>query len=146
MKSKCHYLSIATLLLTSSLCTNTLAGEIQFDIAGVNQSEGKIYVQLFKGESNYKNGKANAATIVTANKGKATVSFNNIASGEYALRFFHDENDNGKMETNLLGIPTEGYGFSNNAKPNFGPVAYKEIKFIVSADSTKVINKTQVIY
>ncbi|GEA12408.1 DUF2141 domain-containing protein [Alteromonas sp. KUL49] len=66
--------------------------------------------------------------------------------GEYALRYFHDENDNGQMETNMFGIPTEGYGFSNNAQPNFGPASYSQIKFVVAAEMTKITNESEVIY
>jgi len=41
--------------------------------------------------------------------------------GKYAVSVFHDENSNGKLDTNFLGIPREGVGASNNAKGHFGP-------------------------
>lgn len=122
------------------------AAEINFEISGVNSNQGKLYVQLFKGEENYQNAKPESATIMIAKQGTNNVSFNNLAQGEYALRFFHDENDDGKMATNLLGFPVEGYGFSNNAVPNFGPVSYQDIKFEIATDDEKITNKTQVIY
>ena len=126
--------------------TNSYAQQIDFQIKGINDSNGKLYVQLFKGEDNYQQGKAAAATIVPATGEMATVTFQNIEPGEYALRFFHDENDNGEMETNLFGMPSEGYGFSNNAKPNFGPVSYDEIKFSVAESEAVTTNTTYVIY
>ncbi|WP_286262897.1 DUF2141 domain-containing protein [Thalassotalea atypica] len=140
----------AIILVTSVFAKFTTAvvsaAEINFEISGVNSNQGKLYVQLFKGEDNYENAKPESAAIVIAKHGVNNVSFNNLNEGEYALRFFHDENDDGKMATNLLGFPVEGYGFSNNAIPNFGPVSYQDIKFNITRSDEKVTNKTQVIY
>lgn len=143
MKNSSLFLTAITALLLSSAA---MAAEIEFNISGVNDDSNKVYVQLFKGEENYKNGIAESATITKAESGKASIHFNNLGKGEYALRFFHDQNSNGKLETNLFGMPVEGFGFSNNAKPNFGPVSYSEIKFMISDDSSKVINESTVIY
>jgi len=122
------------------------ASNIEFEIAGINSDNGKLYIQIFKGEENYKQGNAESSSIVNAVKGATKIVFNNMQAGEYAVRFFHDENNNGELETNLFGMPVEGYGFSNNAKPNFGPVSYSEIKFLVSANESTVKNRTIAIY
>ncbi len=42
--------------------------------------------------------------------------FEGLQPGTYAVRLMHDENDNGKLDRNLVGMPTEGYGFSNNPR------------------------------
>ncbi|WNC72065.1 DUF2141 domain-containing protein [Thalassotalea psychrophila] len=144
--------NISTLIATvaiSSLSTQAVANEIEFNISGIdleNSASNKIYVQLFKGEENYTKGKAEVALITKSSNGSATITFNDIDQGDYALRFFHDQNDNGKLETNLFGMPVEGFGFSNNAKPNFGPVSYQQIKFTVNEEQGKVINASTVIY
>jgi uncharacterized protein (DUF2141 family) len=127
-----YSIALASLLLAPTLFANT----IHFEISGVQSSEGKLYVQLFKGETNYSNGKPEAANIVKAKKGKTTITFNNVDLGEYAIRFFHDENNNGKMESNLFGMPIEGHGFSNNAMPNFGPASFADAKFEVNGAVT----------
>jgi len=138
-------ITLATLFFSQTLIgLSAHASDIVFEVSGI-KGDGKLYVQLFKGEENYQQGNAHNATIVKAKAGTTNVSFADVDQGEYALRFFHDQDGNGKMATNLFGMPTEGYGFSNNAKPNFGPVAYREIKFIVGSDE-KVTNKTEVIY
>ena len=139
-----HFLlGISAVLFTKAVS----ASQIDFQINGIKQAEGKLYIQLFKGENAYKTGDALVATVVSPkDKSSATVQFNDIEPGEYAVRFFHDENNNGKLETNLFGLPTEGYGFSNNAKPNFGPVSYEEIMFVVDSEQVVTINSTDVIY
>jgi uncharacterized protein (DUF2141 family) len=128
------------------LCNAALATHIDFQINGIKQAEGKLYIQLFSSEESYKSGEALMAMAVAPQSDSATVRFNDVQPGEYALRFFHDENNNGQMESNLFGIPTEGYGFSNNAKPSFGPVSFKDIKFTVSETTPVVTNVTNVIY
>lgn len=133
-------------LLSLGLCSSgaSSAEQLVFEIGGVKSSEGKIYIQLFKGEQAYQAEKPISASIIPAAIGSVTVRFDGLESGEYSLRYFHDENGDGELATNLLGMPTEGYGFSNGAKPNFGPVKYKAIKFEVNGPVTT--NHSSVIY
>ena len=53
----------------------------------------------------------------------------------YAIRYFHDENNNDELDTNFIGIPKEGFGFSNDAFGKFGPKKFKEWLFEVSGDT-----------
>ena len=138
-------------LAASLMSASVYASHIDFQITGIKAGAtdvgtGKLYIQLFRGEENYQTGEALMAMAVAPNSDTATVRFSDVGPGEYALRFFHDENNNGELETNLFGLPTEGYGFSNNAKPSFGPVSYQEIKFDVVDGADVVVNTTQVIY
>jgi uncharacterized protein (DUF2141 family) len=61
---------------------------------------------------------------------KVIVVIESLEYGEYAVRVFHDENKNEIIDTNLLGIPTEDYGYSNNASSWFGPPSWEKAKFI----------------
>lgn len=69
-------------------------------------------------------------------------SFSNLTPGKYAVRYYHDENMNGKMETNLVGKPTEGYGFSNNVTGKFGPPPFEKWLFDIKADTTITLKPT----
>lgn len=120
------------------------AEQLVFEITGVKSNEGKIYVQLFKGEQDYREDKSLAAAITPAKVDQVTVRFDGLEPGEYALRYFHDENGDGALGKNLLGVPNEGYGFSNGAKPNFGPAKYKAIRFEINEPITT--NRSSVIY
>jgi uncharacterized protein (DUF2141 family) len=68
--------------------------------------------------------------------GHATCQFENIPSGTYAVSVFHDENSNGKLDTNFLGIPREGVGASNNAKGHLGPPKFSAAAFHHSGSRT----------
>jgi uncharacterized protein (DUF2141 family) len=61
---------------------------------------------------------------------KVIVVIDSLEYGEYAVRIFHDENKNEIIDTNILGIPTEDYGYSNNASSWFGPPSWDKAKFI----------------
>lgn len=61
--------------------------------------------------------------------GRYTVTFKAVHDGTYAISSFNDENGNGKLDTNFLGIPKEGTGASNNAPANFGPPKWADAKF-----------------
>jgi uncharacterized protein (DUF2141 family) len=63
---------------------------------------------------------------VRATVGNIVVTFHNLPPGRYAVSAFHDENDNGRLDTDTVGFPTEGIGFSNEARglpPDFAKAA-----------------------
>ncbi len=60
----------------------------------------------------------------------------NLPIGEYAIAVYHDKNKNNKCDKNLLRIPTEAYGFSNNIKPRFTAPDFKDTKFNLNKDKT----------
>ena len=64
----------------------------------------------------------------------ATVLFENIPNGTYAIAVVHDENDNKKMDTNFFGIPKEGYGVSNNKYPKMSEPSFDDAKFSLKED------------
>ena len=63
----------------------------------------------------------------------------NLTAGRYAVRFYHDENLNQAMETNMFGKPTEGYGFSNNVTGRFGLPPFEKWLFNLNGDTTIVL-------
>jgi uncharacterized protein (DUF2141 family) len=64
-----------------------------------------------------------------AKRGDITYTFKNLNSGIYAISIFHDVNKNNTLDKNFLGIPNEGYGFSNNIRPIFRGANFEESKF-----------------
>jgi uncharacterized protein (DUF2141 family) len=101
-------------------------------IDNCKNSKGKIYIALYGSEETFmKEEKAVNKKIVSIENGVAKVAFAELSAKGYAFVFFHDENGNGKLDTNFLGIPTEGYGFSNNARGTFGPPSYSKSRVIL---------------
>ncbi|MEA1892193.1 MAG: DUF2141 domain-containing protein, partial [Campylobacterota bacterium] len=70
---------------------------------------------------------------------KTSYTFKNIPNGTYVISVIHDENENKKLDKNFLGVPTEGYGFSNNIRPSFRGANFEESKFKLSGNKNIVI-------
>lgn len=63
-------------------------------------------------------------------------TFADLAPGTYAAAVIHDENGNGTLDKNFLGVPTEAYGISNNCTHALSKPKWDEAKFTVNADTT----------
>lgn len=63
---------------------------------------------------------------------RALIRFASVAHGEYALACFHDENENHTLDTNFLGIPSEGTGASNGARGFMGPPRFEAARFLLT--------------
>ncbi len=71
--------------------------------------------------------KAHKSIIAPVTKNPAIVTIEDLSAGDYVLTVLHDENKNNVMDKNIFGVPVEGYGVSNNPKPNrFGPPDYSK--------------------
>ncbi len=66
--------------------------------------------------------------------------FKNLKSGKYAVRSYHDENNNKKMDTDFLGIPKESWGCSNNVRPPLSAPKFEDMIFVLEKDETITIN------
>ena len=119
--------------------------EISVQIVGFRNDNGVVRVALFNGAAGFPSdpSKAWRTRVLPIANQRATTTFPGVAPGVYALSVIHDENNNGKLDVNLLGIPTEGVGASNNAKGSFGPPSFDAAKFVVSPpDTTQIIRIT----
>lgn len=121
------------------LATAADAGELTVTITDIRAAEGSMMVSLVNSDAAWNNqAKPVAARKSTAGKGEMTFKFSDLPDGIYAVQVLHDQNDNNKLDTNFLGIPTEGYGFSNN--PNvMRRATFDEARFELKADAAITI-------
>ena len=124
-------LSVAVSLATLS----ALGAELVIQIDNIQSETGKIFVQVLKGEEGFKKEESFDSAVLDATIPSTTATFE-VPEGEYAIRLYHDVNDDGEMNFNAIGIPKEPYGFSNNAKPRFSAPGWKRVKFTVSEGTT----------
>ena len=100
-------------------------------ITGLENDDGEVLITVSNSRENYESD--NPAFIgmkVKIENRKAEYTFEELPFGEYTIKLFHDENMDGELDTNFLGIPTEDYGFSNNVRGTFGPADYDDAKFL----------------
>jgi len=106
------------------------ASRIIVTIDGLHGAQGNIFVGLYSNPRNFLNGNHCDKFIkVRANTAPVTVAFDNLQPGTYAVGAYHDENSNDHLDTNFLGLPTEGYALSNNvravlSRPEFHQAAF----------------------
>jgi uncharacterized protein (DUF2141 family) len=127
----------ATLALAApALAQDPQTGSVTFEFA-TGKAEGTVMVALFdRAEAWGGRGAAVANQAVPAGAGVTTVTFTGLAPGDYAMRAMHDVNDDGELNTNPFGMPTEPYAFSNGAIGNMGPASWAQARF--SLDGTVV--------
>lgn len=124
-------------LIASTLVATPLASasDLTVNVEGIAQAKGSIMMGLFD-EATYNGDGAVTGANLKVEGDSVTAVFEGLAPGEYAVRLYHDVNDDGEMNTNPFGMPTEPYAFSNDAKGRFGPAKWDAAKFTVEADGT----------
>lgn len=100
------------------------------NVQGLRNDRGRLAVALFASATGFpRRENAVRGQMVRIAGGRAAVTFHDLRPGVYAVAVLHDENDNEKMDFNFLGMPLEGYGFSNDAAALFGPPSFASAAF-----------------
>ncbi len=99
--------------------------------------EGNLEIALFNQKENFLE-KPFKTLQVPVNGAENKAVFQQLPSGWYAVAVYLDENDNRKLDKNLLGIPKEEYGFSNNAKGSMGPPSFEAARFEVTKEAQTI--------
>ena len=119
--------AIAGAAVAMTAATAAYSAELTVTVDGVRSDDGKVMVALHipKTEVTFPDGAGTvAAQWRVARSGSMQFVFSGLPSGRFAVAVFHDENSNDALDTNLLGIPKEGYAFSENARGFAGPPSF----------------------
>lgn len=130
-----HLISLA--LVASG---QVLADDVTVTITGIDKPTGMVHWALYDSGDAFDNG----GMPVIAGRSRVggdviSTTVHDLAPGRYAVRLFHDADGDGEMNTNMLGIPTEGYGFSNNAGA-FGPAKFEDAAVEVAGATVIEVN------
>lgn len=123
------YLFAAATILAS---LSAHAADLTIRIADVKTADGNVNVAVFNSADSFLRKPVHSARA-KAVQGEVKVELKDLPEGEYAIAIYHDANDNGKMDRNLIGMPTEDYAFSNNAMGKMGPPSFEQAKLTVPA-------------
>lgn len=120
----------------------TRAESVRVQISGIRNTNGDIGCGIFNSADGFPEEASKAyKTLRMASPGNSAIcQFNDIPPGTYAIAVFHDENANGKLDKNFLGIPREGYGASNNVRPKMSAPTFKDAAFSVKAGGSTSLN------
>ncbi|MTI29864.1 DUF2141 domain-containing protein [Cytophagales bacterium RKSG123] len=108
---------------------NNKKDQLKLVIKNIKEAKGQMLVAIFdpSGSESFPSGKGLKSVMKEiSTEGEMEIVFKGLKEGDYAVCLFHDENSNGKLDANFIGIPTEPYGFSNDAKGFMGPPSFKK--------------------
>ncbi len=107
------------------------APAIEIEVVGLRNDKGQVGCSLFASPDGFPRDGDKVVRHVWApiHARKALCRFDGMPNGRYAAVVFHDENSNGEFDENAVGMPLEGYGFSNNAAALFSPPDFKSASF-----------------
>lgn len=108
---------------------------IEVEIVNFDNNAGVAFVGLYNSEKSFLETAYRGEKAEITNR-KVVMTFKDVPDGTYAISTFHDEDENGELSTNFLGIPKESYGASNDAPARFGPPKWKDAKFEVRNGET----------
>lgn len=113
------------------------AGELALSFEGL-APRGEVKVAVFADEGGWRarSEPVRSAMLPVAGS-KVEVRFSDLPPGSYGVMAYHDRNANGRLDTLPIGLPTEPYGFSNNARGSFGPPSWRSATVAVGAGETK---------
>ncbi len=112
------------------------------NVEGLRSQDGDVHIAVFDDPAAFpKRGKFLKDIQVKVLNGQAFAVFEGLPPGAYALAAYHDENNNNKFDQGLLGIPLEGFGFSNDAIVFLGPPGFDDAAVEMDEDGAEVTIK-----
>jgi len=117
-----------------------MAADLTITVKDVRDASGAVFLAVYDSDATFmKPALAKFSRKVNAAKGEIRFVFHDVPAGRYAVSSYHDQNGNGKLDTNSFGMPTEGVGFSNDAPVSGGPPAFSQAAFESDGKSDKSI-------
>jgi uncharacterized protein (DUF2141 family) len=116
-------------------------GRVEVTMTGFKSEKGQAMVAFYLDGRGWPDGEDGlfASAVVPISGGSAIATFEDVPAGPFAVSVYHDENGDGKMDTNLVGIPSEDYGFSADASGVFGPPSFEEASLELEAGASMQI-------
>jgi len=106
--------------------------------AGLESAEGVVACALYDSAESFLGDSRVRAARLPIERLSAEWTIEDLAAGEYAVSCYHDRNGNGRLDRGAFGVPTEPYGFSNDARGSFGPPKYRKARFRFEGGTTTI--------
>jgi uncharacterized protein (DUF2141 family) len=115
------------------------AARIEVEVTGIKAAKGTIRVSLYTARDWLDDKGLVAKATAKAAVPNARVVFENVAPGRYGIALIHDEDDDGDMTYTFLGLPAEGFGFSNNVRPVLSAPDFDDAAFDLKEPGAKLV-------
>lgn len=133
---KVKHIIAATSLLTTLISSSAFAAEVVVTVDNFKEIKGSLFVSIYNQEKGFdENENYLVRKKINVDKNTLTINLGDLPAGDYAIKCYQDVNDNGKIDTNGMGIPNEPYGSSGKSS-YFGPPSFSDAKFAVENNKT----------
>lgn len=129
---------VLTLLLVEAPTTSQAAALLRIRVIDARSSGGQMIFGVFSQPSGFPHAKENSINWQIKPAANGLVFECRLPPGRYSASVLHDENTNHRMDKNLIGIPKEGYGVTNNPKPPRRAATFLEAQFDLPADGIEL--------
>lgn len=116
------------------------AATLEIEVEGLPSREGQMLVAVYDKAETWMKKPLRANRAVVSAEGLVKLRFEDLPDGDYAYAVIHDANNNGKLDMNVMGIPTEAYAFSNKASGSFGPPKFEAARFSLQGDAQQRVS------
>jgi uncharacterized protein (DUF2141 family) len=124
----------ALLCCLSAAALPAHAATVEVHVTGTSGGRGNVSVAVCDRERFLKQCAYSAS--VPARDGETLVTLRDVPAGTWAVLAYQDENANGQLDRNLIGIPSENYGFSRDARGRFGPPSFDDAAIAIKDETT----------
>lgn len=151
------FVGIPAALIPAILAVPAFAAELRLTVMGIRSDQGEILIGLYDNPDGFRSAIKHGATrgllpdagrligtAIRAQRGMQSTVFTQLPPARYGIIVIHDENDNGHIDENAAGIPTEGYGFGNDARGFLSAPAFDDASITIA--DTGVSTTITVIY
>jgi len=129
-------LSSLCLLAAGAAAAELARQTLRVEVQNLQNARGDVVCSLFSSADGFPDGEGKALQSVQVPiQGKTAGCEFHVPPGTYAVAVFHDENKNGKLDKNLIGIPKEGYGTSNDVRPAMSAPQFMPASFVLSTEN-----------
>ena len=108
------------------------AASLELTVTNVESASGDLRVAVFGSEEGWSGNEAITGQQVAAGEGAVTLTIPDLAPGEIGIKLYHDVDGDGELATGTFGMPSEPYGFSNDAPVRFGPPSWSKAKITIT--------------
>jgi uncharacterized protein (DUF2141 family) len=112
---------------------------VLLEVSSFKNTRGTLNCRLFTKSSDFPDGEGILTVRTPIAGANTTCTFPNIEPGTYAVAVVHDENSNGKLDKNFVGVPSEGYGVSNNKTYALSAPKWDESVFTIAPSESKTL-------
>ena len=130
---------VAAMAFLASPAFSEFSSTVLVEVAGFKNTRGTLNCRLFTKAADFPDGEGIVTLRAPITGPNTSCSFSNVEPGTYAVAVVHDENGNGKLDKNFVGVPSEGYGVSNNKTYALSAPKWAESSFTLGTTESKAL-------